>query len=59
MKDCAHTKADWEKLEQMAKIFSSPSGFAYHVGKDLMINGKDIFAEIEDSVTQYSNKNWL
>lgn len=59
MKDCAHTKADWEKLESMAKIFNSPSGFAYHVGKDLMVNGKDIFAEIEDAVTQYSNKNWL
>jgi len=58
MSDCSHLKADWEKLAKMAEIFSSPSSFAYHVGKDLMINGKDIFAEIEDSITQYHNGNW-
>jgi hypothetical protein len=39
MKDCSHIKADWEKLEQMAVIFDSPTSFAYHVGKDLLING--------------------
>ena len=39
MKDCSSIKADWQKLEQMAEIFSSPTSFAYHVGKDLLING--------------------
>lgn len=58
MSDCSHLKADWEKLAKMASIFESPTSFAYHVGKDLMINGKDIFAEVEDSITQYSSGNW-
>lgn len=58
MKDCASLKADWAKLEKMASIFSSPTAFAYHVGKDLMINGVDIFHEIEDAIQQYADKNW-
>lgn len=58
MSDCSHLKADWEKLAKMAAIFESPTSFAYHVGKDLMINGKDIFAEVEDSITQYGSGNW-
>lgn len=59
MSDCSHLKADWKKLADMAAVFSSPSAFAYHVGKDLMINGVDIFHEIEDAVTQYQQQNWL
>ena len=59
MSDCSHLKADWKKLENMAEIFSSPQTFAYHVGKDLMVNGKDIFSEIEDAVAQYGKQNWL
>lgn len=59
MSDCSHLKADWKKLENMAEIFSSPQTFAYHVGKDLMVNGNDIFSEIEDAVAQYGKQNWL
>lgn len=58
MSDCSQLKADWAKLEKMAAIFSSPTAFAYHVGKDLMINGVDIFHEIEDAIQQYADKNW-
>jgi len=42
----------------MIKVFSSPTSFAYHVGKDLMVNGKDIFGEIESAVTDYESANW-
>jgi len=58
MADCSDLKADWGKLEAMIKIFDSPTSFAYHVGKDLMVNGKDIFAEIESAVTDYESGNW-
>jgi len=50
MSDCAQLKADWKKLEKMVMIFKSPSSFAYHVGKDLLVNGVDIFGEVKDSV---------
>jgi hypothetical protein len=39
MSDCSSLKADWEKLTKMIAIFDSPTSFAYHVGKDLMVNG--------------------
>lgn len=58
MQDCSHLKADWSRLEEMVKVFNSPTSFAYHVGKDLMVNGKDIFHEVETAVTDYEAANW-
>jgi len=43
MQDCSSLKADWQKLEDMALVFSSPSSFAWHVGKDLLVNGVQIY----------------
>jgi len=37
----------------MVEVFSSPESFAYHVGKDLLLNGVSIFKEIEDSIDAY------
>jgi hypothetical protein len=58
MSDCSHIKADWEKLEEMAAIFENPTSFAYHVGKDLLINGVDIFNEIKSAVDDYEAGQW-
>jgi len=58
MSDCGSLKADWAKLEEMIKIFDSPTNFAYHVGKDLVVNGKDIFSEIKSAVSDYEAANW-
>lgn len=51
--DCEKIVADTTKLEDMAKTFKSPWSFAYHVGKDLIVDGSDIFHEIEESITNY------
>ena len=56
--DCEGVVADFEKLGEMAAIFSNPWSFAYHVGKDLILNGVDIFHEVEDSVTQFESSNY-
>jgi hypothetical protein len=58
MQDCSSLKADWTKLEAMVAVFSNPTSFAYHVGKDLMVNGQDIFQEIETAVSDYEAGNW-
>jgi len=58
MTDCSSTTADWSRLEAMAAVMSSPKNFAYHVGKDLLINGKDIFGDISQSITDYDNQQW-
>lgn len=58
MQDCTSVKADWEKLVKMISIFDSPASFAYHVGKDLIINGVQIYHEIDTAVKDYENANW-
>jgi hypothetical protein len=58
MSDCSSLKADWKKLAAMAAIFESPTSFAYHVGKDLLLNGKDIYHEINTSISDYKMQNW-
>ena len=55
---CKGVKADWEKLEKMAAVMSSPTSFAYHVGKDLLLNGHDIYDDIESGITEYDSQEW-
>jgi len=47
-----------EHLIDWAKGFSNPWSFAYHVGKDLLVNGVQIFHEVEDAVDQYEAGNF-
>jgi hypothetical protein len=58
MTDCSSTGADWTRLEHLASTIASPTDFAYHVGKDLLINGKDIFGEIAAAIQDYDDSNW-
>lgn len=51
--DCGVIKADLEKLSEMAAIMANPAALAYHVGKDLIVNGQDIYHEVHDSVNQF------
>ena len=58
MKDCSSTQADWARLKAMAEVMSSPKSFVYHVGKDLLINGREIYGEINTAVTDYDKQDW-
>jgi len=58
MSDCSSLTADWAKLEEMIKVFDSPTSFAYHVGKDLWLNGRDIYGEIKSALSDYDSGNW-
>jgi len=58
MSDCANIKADWGKMTGMIASFKSPWSFAYHVGKDLVVNGKDIYYEIDTAIADYDQGQW-
>ena len=58
VEDCEGVAADWAKLVKMGAIFSNPASFAYHVGKDLIVNGVQIFKEVDDSIHQFEAKNY-
>jgi len=34
---------------------SNPKSFAFHVGKDLLVNGKDIYKETKTAVNDWNN----
>jgi len=54
MKDCSDLKADWSKLDKMAKTFKNPASFAWHVGGDIVHNGVKITSEIRSAVDDYN-----
>lgn len=58
MSDCTKGKADWKKFAAMISSFNSPASFAYHVGKDLLVNGKSIFNDVNSAITDYKSKDW-
>jgi len=58
MQDCTKSKEDWAKFEEMISIFNSPASFAYHVGKDLIVNGAEIYGEVNSAITDYNSGNW-
>ena len=52
---CSQQKdiAQLKKLEAMLESFKDPKSFAFHVGKDLLVNGVDIYHQIADAITNY------
>lgn len=42
----------------MAAIFSNPASFAFHTGKDIIVNGVEIYHDVKDSVTQFEAKKY-
>jgi len=53
MTDCKAAESEIQSLEAALAQMSSPSKLAYHVGKELIVNGKDILTLVEAAVTQY------
>jgi len=49
-KACASTKDELNKILAALEILAHPKKFAYHVGHDLMINGVDIYKNVNDSI---------
>jgi hypothetical protein len=59
LSDCKQISADdWKAIDDAVDEMNSPISFAYHIGKDLLVNGSDIYAEIMDAQTQWDNKNY-
>lgn len=59
MKDCTSAKGDFEKLEALAASFANPLTFAWHIAEDLVVNGRDIYHEINTAVDDYKKEDWL
>ena len=42
----------------MISIINSPRSFVYHTGKDLLINGVQIYQDIEGGLKDYKAEQW-
>jgi cathepsin F len=59
LRACKAVEADVKELINAFKQMSSPQAFAYHVGKDIVVNHADIFHEIETAISDYDAQKWL
>ena len=50
--------AELEKLEAMIETFKNPRTFIAHVGKDISINGVDIFKHIKTGVAEFQQAQY-
>jgi hypothetical protein len=46
-------KGNVKKIEALIAIFSNPTSLSYHIAKDLIIHGKDIYKQIHASLVAY------
>ena len=59
MKSCSESVEDAEKLFKMLENFKSPISYAFHVGKDIIVNGVQIYKEIDTAVKDYESGDYL
>jgi hypothetical protein len=59
LEECKATVGtDLDKLREMAKHFTDPWYFIYHVEHDLIINGQDVHHEMMDAMAQWENQHF-
>lgn len=58
MTQCKAAAEEVEKLVAMLKNFKSPISFVFHVGKNLVVNGVEIYHEIDGAITSYHSSQW-
>ena len=56
--DCKASEQDVENFVKTITAFKSPLSFAYHVGKDLLVNGQDIYSEITQAVSLWKTQSY-
>jgi len=58
MTECKAAVGEIKNLVDMIKNFKSPMSFAYHVGKDLLVNGVSIYHDIKGAIAAYKAKEY-
>jgi len=51
--DCQSVVSLWSTIETWAHTFTNPISFAMHVGKDILVNGTDIYNDIEGAISTW------
>ena len=59
IKDCHIAESELVKLVEIAEIFEHPMQLIYRAGKNLMVNGVDIFKKMMSALMFYKEGNYL
>merc|ERR1711871_1537965 len=57
--DCKAAAGEIESFIKGFEQFTNPLSFVFHVGKDLIVNGKDIYGEITQAVQLWKQQSYL
>lgn len=58
VKDCESIKDSMGKIAKMAEIFAHPWSLVWQVGKNLFVNGADIFGKISLAMQSYQSAQY-
>merc|ERR1712083_175820 len=58
LKACKAVESDIVQFVNAFKSMATPTSFAFHVGKDLIVNGANIYHEIYASVNDFKAQKW-
>lgn len=56
--DCGQMRADWDKLAKFGDVWKTPVTLAYRQDVDFVINGSDIFPEINMAIGAYDSASF-
>lgn len=58
MTTCKASEASLLNIVKMARSFTNIWSFTYHVGKDLIVNGSQIYGEINTAIGDYKTRQY-
>lgn len=58
LRDCKGAVDDYKQLFEALKQMEHPKEFAFHIGKDILVNGKDIYHHIQAMIQDFKEKNF-
>ena len=55
---CKSTYDSLADLVKAIEVLSSPKEFVFHVAKDILVNGVQIYHDVEVMITDYHAQKW-
>lgn len=58
MAKCEALPDEVEAMKKLIETIKSPKSFFFTVGKNILVNGQEIFTDVTGAVSDYQSQNW-
>ena len=58
IQQCENTGKSVVDVVKGLEAFKSPASYAFHIGKDILVNGKQIYGDIEQAVADWKVQDY-